>query len=253
MHHPQHRERRVIKSVDFEVRRGEVVGIAGLMGAGRTEFAMSLFGRAWGDRISGRVWLDGREVDLSTVAAAIDAGLAYVTEDRKQLGLILAATSARTSRWPVSAAWRGSGVIDDMSELRVASDYRNRMRIRCSDVYQETGQLSGGNQQKVVLSKWLMTDPKVLILDEPTRGIDVGAKYEIYCIINELAEAGKGVVMISSEMPELLGICDRICVMNDGAFVGEFAAAEATQEKIMRAIMRNKEMDKKVLQGEVQP
>ena len=140
-----------------------------------------------------------------------------------------------------------------MSELRVASDYRNRMRIRCSDVYQETGQLSGGNQQKVVLSKWLMTDPKVLILDEPTRGIDVGAKYEIYCIINELAEAGKGVVMISSEMPELLGVCDRICVMNDGAFVGEFSAAEATQERIMRAIMRNKEIDKKELQGELRP
>ena len=130
-------------------------------------------------------------------------------------------------------------MIDDIAELKVASDYRNRMRIRCSDVYQETGQLSGGNQQKVVLSKWLMTDPKVLILDEPTRGIDVGAKYEIYCIINELAEAGRGVVVISSEMPELLGICDRICVMNDGAFVGEFPGAEATQEKIMRAIMRN--------------
>ena len=130
-------------------------------------------------------------------------------------------------------------VIDDIAELKVASDYRNRMRIRCSDVYQEVGELSGGNQQKVVLSKWLMTDPKVLILDEPTRGIDVGAKYEIYCIINELAEAGRAVVVISSEMPELLGTCDRICVMNDGAFVGEFAAADATQEKIMRAIMRN--------------
>ena len=131
-------------------------------------------------------------------------------------------------------------VIDDVNELRAASDYRARMRIRCSDVYQETGQLSGGNQQKVVLSKWLMTDPKILILDEPTRGIDVGAKYEIYCIINELAAAGKGVVVISSEMPELLGICDRICVMTDGVFVGEFAAADATQENIMRAIMRNR-------------
>ncbi len=116
-------------------------------------------------------------------------------------------------------------MIDDITELKAAGDYRNRMRIRCSDIYQEIGQLSGGNQQKVVLSKWLMTDPKVLILDEPTRGIDVGAKYEIYCIINELAAAGKGVVVISSEMPELLGICDRICVMNEGAFVGEFAAA----------------------------
>jgi putative multiple sugar transport system ATP-binding protein len=136
------------------------------------------------------------------------------------------------------AAVSSAQVIDDVKELAVASDYRGRMRIRSHSVYQEAGKLSGGNQQKVVLSKWLFTDPKVLILDEPTRGIDVGAKYEIYCIINELADAGKGVVVISSEMPELLGICDRICVMNEGAFVGEFPAAEATQEKIMRAIMR---------------
>jgi putative multiple sugar transport system ATP-binding protein len=229
----------VIKNVDFNVRRGEVVGIAGLMGAGRTEFAMSLFGRAWGYNISGRARLGGRYADLSSVPAAIDAGLAYVTEDRKQLGLILADDVRKNvtlaSLRQVAPRW----VIDDIRELKAASDYRNRMRIRCSDVYQETGHLSGGNQQKVVLSKWLMTDPKVLILDEPTRGIDVGAKYEIYCIINELAEAGKGVVVISSEMPELLGICDRIYVMNDGAFVGEFAASDASQEKIMRAIMRN--------------
>jgi putative multiple sugar transport system ATP-binding protein len=239
VHHPLHPERQVIKNVDFNVRRGEVVGIAGLMGAGRTEFAMSLFGGAWGYKISGRARLDGRDADLSSVPAAIDAGLAYVTEDRKQLGLILADDVRKNvtlaSLRQVAPRW----VIDDIRELKAASDYRNRMRIRCSDVYQETGHLSGGNQQKVVLSKWLMTDPKVLILDEPTRGIDVGAKYEIYCIINELAEAGKGVVVISSEMPELLGICDRIYVMNDGAFVGEFAASDASQEKIMRAIMRN--------------
>ncbi len=238
VHHPVHPERQVIRNVDFSVRRGEVVGIAGLMGAGRTEFAMSLFGRSWGTHISGRIRLEGREVALPSVAAAIDAGLAYVTEDRKQLGLILADDVRKNITLASLDQIAPRRVIDDMAELKVASDYRNRMRIRCSDVYQETGQLSGGNQQKVVLSKWLMTDPRVLILDEPTRGIDVGAKYEIYCIINELAEAGRGVVVISSEMPELLGICDRICVMNDGAFVGEFAAADATQEKIMRAIMR---------------
>ena len=242
VHHPLHPERQVIKNVDFHVRRGEVVGIAGLMGAGRTEFAMSLFGRAWGRGISGRMRLDDRKVDLSSVAAAIDAGLAYVTEDRKQFGLILADDVRKNitlaSLDQVAPRW----VIDDIRELKTASDYRNRMRIRCSDVFQEAGHLSGGNQQKVVLSKWLMTNPKVLILDEPTRGIDVGAKYEIYCIINELAEAGKGVVVISSEMPELLGICDRICVMNDGAFVGEFAGADATQESIMRAIMRNQKI-----------
>src|SRR5207244_2045507 len=174
-------------------------------GAGRTEFAMSLFGRAWGRGISGRVRLDGREVELASVPAAIDAGLAYVTEDRKQFGLILADDIRKNitlaSLDQVARHW----VIDDISELKAANDYRNRMRIRSSDVYQETGQLSGGNQQKVVLSKSLMTDPKVLILDEPTRGIDVGAKYEIYCIINELAEGGKGVVVLSSEMPVVLG------------------------------------------------
>ena len=239
VYHSLHPERQVIKNVDFSVRCGEVVGIAGLMGAGRTEFAMSLFGRSWGANISGRIRLDGRQIDLPNVAAAIDAGLAYVTEDRKQLGLILADDVRKNITLASLGKVAPRMVIDDIAELKVASDYRNRMRIRCSDVYQETGQLSGGNQQKVVLSKWLMTDPKVLILDEPTRGIDVGAKYEIYCIINELAEAGRGVVVISSEMPELLGICDRICVMNDGAFVGEFPGAEATQENIMRAIMRN--------------
>ncbi|MFN5718814.1 MAG: ATP-binding cassette domain-containing protein, partial [Bradyrhizobium sp.] len=224
------------------VRRGEVVGIAGLMGAGRTEFAMSLFGKAWGYNITGRISLDGREASLASVPAAIDAGLAYVTEDRKQLGLILADDVRKNVTLASLRQVADRGVIDDVVELKAASDYRNRMRIRCSDVYQEAGQLSGGNQQKVVLSKWLMTDSQVLLLDEPTRGIDVGAKYEIYCIINELAEAGKGVVVISSEMPELLGICDRICVMNDGAFVGEFAKDDATQEKIMRAIMRNVRM-----------
>src|SRR3569832_2027231 len=252
-YHPLHPERQAVKNGDFHLRRGEVVGIAGLMGAGRTEFAMSLFGHAWGTAISGRITLDGREVELSSVPAAIHAGLAYVTEARKQFGLILADDVRKNvtlaSLGQVAPRW----VIDDFRELKAASDYRTRMRIRCSDVYQETATLSGGNQQKVVLSKWLMTDPKVLILDEPTRGIDVGAKYEIYRIINELAAAGKGVVMISSEMPELLGVCDRICVMNDGAFVGEFTSAEATQEKIMRAIMRNREMDRKMLQGELQP
>ena len=185
-----------------------------------------------------------KEEDVAKVLGITQAAVSnYVRGTRGDVELITKLESVREVM----------RMIDDIAELRVASDYRNRMRIRCSDVYQETGQLSGGNQQKVVLSKWLMTDPKVLILDEPTRGIDVGAKYEIYCIINELAEAGKGVVMISSEMPELLGVCDRICVMNDGAFVGEFAAAEATQERIMRAIMRNKVMDKKVLQGDLRP
>ncbi|WP_342363681.1 multiple monosaccharide ABC transporter ATP-binding protein [Terrarubrum flagellatum] len=240
-YHPLDAERQIVKNVNFHVRRGEIVGVAGLMGAGRTEFAMSLFGRSYGQKISGRAKMDGREVDLSTVRRAIDAGLAYVTEDRKELGLILAEDIRKNVTLANLDAVAPGRVIDDMRELKVASDYRNRMRIRCSSVYQESGQLSGGNQQKVVLSKWLFTDPQVLILDEPTRGIDVGAKYEIYCIINELADAGRGVIMISSEMPELLGVCDRICVMNEGAFVGEFPAAEASQEKIMRAIVQKGE------------
>ncbi len=236
--HPEHHDRQVVKAVDFRVRRGEIVGIAGLMGSGRTEFAMSVFGRSWGQNITGRATLEGRSVDLSTVRRAIDAGLAYVTEDRKELGLLLEEDVRKNVTLANLAGVASGRVIDDVRELQVASEYRGRMRIRCSSIYQDAGKLSGGNQQKVVLSKWLFTDPKVLILDEPTRGIDVGAKYEIYCIINELADAGKGVVVISSEMPELLGICDRICVMSDGAFVAEMPAAEASQERIMRAIMR---------------
>ena len=241
VHHPLHTERQVIKNVDFQVRRGEIVGIAGLMGAGRTEFAMSLFGRSWGRRITGRAIMHGSEVDLSTVSRAIEAGLAYVTEDRKQLGLLLGEDVRKNITLANLGSVSAGSVIDDIRELQVASEYRNRMRIRSSDVYQMAGSLSGGNQQKVVLSKWLFTDPEILILDEPTRGIDIGAKYEIYTIINELADAGKAVIVISSEMPELLGICDRICVMNGGAFVGEFDRAEATQEKIMRVIVRRGE------------
>ena len=238
-YHPLHPERQITKNVDFHVRAGEIVGIAGLMGAGRTEFAMSLFGRSYGRNITGRATIEGREVDLSTVSRAIAAGLAYVTEDRKQLGLLLGQDIRSNISLANLPGISRRGIINEIGELKVADLYRGRMRIRCSSVHQEAGMLSGGNQQKVVLSKWLFSDPRVLILDEPTRGIDVGAKYEIYGIINELADSGKGVVVISSEMPELLGICDRICVMNEGAFVGEFARSEATQEAIMRVIMRS--------------
>jgi putative multiple sugar transport system ATP-binding protein len=240
VHHPQHSHRKVVKDVSIKVRAGEVVGISGLMGAGRTEFAMSVFGRAYGRDITGTVKIHGKPADTSDVHRAIKAGLAYVTEDRKHLGLIL----SEDIRKNVSLAHLGGvssrGVIDDIREMKVAQEFRTRMRIRSHNVYQETGKLSGGNQQKVVLSKWLFTNPDILILDEPTRGIDVGAKYEIYSIINELADAGKAVIVISSEMPELIGICDRIMVMHEGEFVGEVAGEEATQENIMRAIMRRK-------------
>ncbi|OIS91885.1 multiple monosaccharide ABC transporter ATP-binding protein [Brucella cytisi] len=240
VHHPLHPERHSVKNVSFKVRAGEIVGIAGLMGAGRTEFAMSLFGRSWGTNITGEARINGKAADISTVARAIKAGLAYVTEDRKKLGLVLGENISRNISLAHLRGVSPKGIIDDIREMKIANSYREQMSIRCHNVYQETGTLSGGNQQKVVLSKWLFTGPDVLILDEPTRGIDVGAKYDIYTIINSLADSGKGVVVISSEMPELIGICDRIVVMHEGAFVGEVAGEEATQENIMRAIMRNK-------------
>ncbi|MFC3683376.1 multiple monosaccharide ABC transporter ATP-binding protein [Hydrogenophaga luteola] len=237
VHHPQHADREVIKGVNLHVKRGEIVGIAGLMGAGRTEFAMSVFGRAWGQRISGEVRLHGKPIDVSTVGKAVAHGLAYVTEDRKGNGLVLAEDiQFNTSLARLEAVSR-AGVIDDGREYSVAQGYREKLRIRCSGVDQKTVNLSGGNQQKVVLSKWLFTEPEVLILDEPTRGIDVGAKYEIYTLIAQLAAEGKCVIVISSEMPELLGLSDRIYVMNEGRFVAEMPVAEASQEKIMRAIV----------------
>jgi putative multiple sugar transport system ATP-binding protein len=239
VHHPLHPDRQVVKGVSFHVRAGEVVGIAGLMGAGRTELAMSLFGRAYGQKISGTVRLKGRKADLDTVQKAVAAGLAYVTEDRKTYGLVLEDHIKHNVTLANLKGVASGGVVDEMRELRVANDYKARLNIRAPSVFQKTVNLSGGNQQKVVLAKWLFAAPEVLILDEPTRGIDVGAKYEIYTIVNELAAAGKGLVVISSEMPELLGICDRIYVMNEGRFVAEMPIAEASQEAIMRAIVQN--------------
>lgn len=236
--HPEQQSRQVIKDISFKVKRGEVVGIAGLMGAGRTELAMSLFGRSYGKDIEGDIRIDGEQVVLENVNKAIDAGLAYVTEDRKELGLILDEPIVRNTTLANLEKVAGRGVINKAQEQKVAEDYRAAMNVRTPSVFQTTGNLSGGNQQKVVLSKWLFTDPKVLILDEPTRGIDVGAKYEIYGIINGLAAEGRGVLMISSEMPELLGMCDRIYIMNEGELVGELNAADATQERIMSFIVR---------------
>ena len=228
----------MIKGVDLHVGRGEIVGIAGLMGAGRTEFAMSVFGHAYGRNITGQALMNGKEIDVSTIQKAVAAGIAYVTEDRKTLGLVLSEdikNNVTLANLP-GIAWRG--VIDNHREAKIAYQYRNLLKIRSSGIFQKTLNLSGGNQQKVVLSKWLFAQPQVLILDEPTRGIDVGAKYEIYTIVNELADSGKGVIVISSEMPELLGICDRIYVMNEGRFVDEMPAKDATQEKIMASIMK---------------
>jgi len=238
VYHPLHTDRQVIKGIDLNVRRGEVVGIAGLMGSGRTEFAMSIFGRSYGRHITGEVQLHGKPVDTRSVSRVVEQGIAYVTEDRKTYGLnLIDHIKNNTTLANLFGVSRG-GIIDDMLEMKVANDYRKRTNIRSSSIYQTTGNLSGGNQQKVVLSKWLFANPEVLILDEPTRGIDVGAKYEIYTIINELAAEGKAIIVISSEMPELLGISDRIYVLNEGRIVGEMAASDASQEKIMRAIVR---------------
>ena len=236
--HPMHPGQDIIKGVNLRVHRGEVVGIAGLMGAGRTELAMSVFGGAYGRNIRGQSFLNGKPVNLSSIQLAIRAGLAYVTEDRKALGLVLTQDIKNNVTLANLPGVARRGVIDNHRESRVAGRYRDMLKIRSSGILQKTIDLSGGNQQKVVLSKWLFTSPQVLILDEPTRGIDVGAKYEIYTIINDLAAQGKAIIAISSEMPELLGICDRIYVMNEGRFIDEMEAADATQEKIMASIMR---------------
>ncbi|SPJ22656.1 multiple monosaccharide ABC transporter ATP-binding protein [Palleronia abyssalis] len=241
VHHPVDADRTVVKDVSFHVKRGEVLGIAGLMGAGRTELAMSLFGRSYGRDISGTAKINGREVDLSTVRSAINAGLAYATEDRKTYGLVLDDTIRRNVPLAKLDAIADRGVVNRSREAEVAERYRERLNIKSSSIEQETVNLSGGNQQKVVLSKWLFADPDILILDEPCRGIDVGAKFEIYTVIRDLAASGKAIVVISSEMPELLGITDRLYVMNEGRFVGEMPTAEASQEKIMASIIKSGE------------
>ena len=239
VHHPMTPAKKVVDDVSFYVRRGEVVGISGLMGAGRTELAMSLFGHSYGTGISGTVKMNGKEVHLKNVRQAIDHKLAYVTEDRKGNGLILSnPIYTNTSLAKMDKVSR-YGVIDKLKEVQIAEDYRQKLHTKAPSVYQNVGNLSGGNQQKVLLAKWMLTDPDVLILDEPTRGIDVGAKYEIYCIINDLVAAGKSVIIISSELPEVLGMSDRIYVMNEGKMVGEVDGKEATQEIIMSYIMKS--------------
>ncbi|QXE33636.1 ATP-binding cassette domain-containing protein [Streptomyces sp. GMY02] len=239
VHHPIDQQRKVVDGVSLRVRRGEIVGIAGLMGAGRTELAMSLFGRSYGRGISGTVFKDGREIRTRTVPEAVAHGIAYVTEDRKQYGLNLIDTIGRNITMSALSKVARRGVVDEHEETRVAESYRTSMNIKAPTVFEQVGRLSGGNQQKVVLSKWIFAGPDVLILDEPTRGIDVGAKYEIYTVIDRLAAQGKAVVLISSELPELLGMCDRVYTMAAGRLTGEVPRAEATQEVLMRHMTRN--------------
>lgn len=237
--HPLHADREVVKNVSFHVKKGEVLGIAGLMGAGRTELAMSLFGRSYGANIRGEVSINGAVVQLPNVRSAIDAGLAYATEDRKTYGLVLDDTIRRNVPMANLEGVANGIVVNSAKEASVGNQYRDRLNIKSSSIEQETVNLSGGNQQKVVLSKWLFSNPDVLILDEPTRGIDVGAKFEIYTVIRELAASGKAIIVISSELPELLGITDRLYVMNEGRFVGEMPTEGASQEKIMATIIKS--------------
>lgn len=236
---PLNPERQIIKNVNIKVHRGEIVGIAGLMGAGRTELAMSIFGRSYGSHIRGTLKKDGKEIHLKTVRQAINHKIAYTTEDRKTAGLNLIGDIKENITIAALTSISRHAVIQRDKEIMVSESFRKKLNIRSPSIYQKTGNLSGGNQQKVVLSKWIFAEPDVLILDEPTRGIDVGAKYEIYTIINQLADEGKSIIFISSELPEILGISDRIYVMNEGEIVGEFTRAEATQEGIMKCIMQS--------------
>ena len=238
VYHPIYAERKVVDNVNMTVKKGEVVGIYRLMGAGRTELAMSIFGKSYGSDISGKLMINGKEVDLKSPRDAINAKLAYVTEDRKGNGLVLSNSIRVNTSLANMNGVSSKGVIDMDKEYQVAVEYKDKLRTKTPTVEQNVGNLSGGNQQKVLLAKWMFTDPDILILDEPTRGIDVGAKYEIYCIINDLVREGKSVIMISSELPEVIGMSDRIYIMNEGKFVGEMKSEDATQENIMACILQ---------------
>ena len=238
VYHPDDGDRQVLKNINIQVRAGEVVGLAGLMGAGRTELAMSLFGQSYGQKITGEILINGKPANLKSVKDAVNHKLAYVSEDRKTYGLVL--IDSIKFNMTLSALrnfFSKKGVVDQTKENVESEEYRRRINVKTTSIDQTVGSLSGGNQQKVVLAKWMMTEPDVLILDEPTRGIDVGAKYEIYCVINELAKAGKAVIIITSEMPEIIGTCDRTYVINEGEIAGELSGDQITQEAIMSCIM----------------
>jgi len=239
-HHPIDSSRVVVDNISMNVRRGEIVGLAGIMGAGRTEFARSLFGKSYGTNISGRVFKDGKEIKIRSIADAIDKGLAYATEDRKRYGLNLIEDVKRNISLASLKSFVSFGLVNANEEFKKASEYRESMNIKAPSVLSVVGQLSGGNQQKVVLSKWINVDPDVLILDEPTRGIDVGAKYEIYLIIQRLAAEGKGIIVISSELPELIGICDRIYAIAEGRITGEVERKDAKPELLMKYMTTEK-------------
>jgi putative multiple sugar transport system ATP-binding protein len=238
VYHPQYGDKKVVDNVSLKIHHGEVVGVAGLIGAGRTELAMSVFGRSYGQKISGTVLIDNVPVRLSNIPQAVQHGLAYVTEDRKGNGLIISNSIKHNVTLSRIEFVSKRGIIDEDLEAIRAKEQKEKLDIKAPTVEQTVGNLSGGNQQKVLLGKWIYAKPDILIMDEPTRGVDVGAKYEIYQIINQLASEGKAVLMISSELPELLGMCDRVYVMNESKLIAEFSREDATQEAIMGCILQ---------------
>lgn len=224
----------ILHKVNLNVRKGEIVGLQGLMGAGRTELAMSIFGNPTGYKITGgQLLMDGKEQRFKHPKEAIKNGLAYVTEDRKGNGLILIQDIRFNTTLANLEALTQGLAINKNEEINVANSYKDSINIKAPSIEQKVGNLSGGNQQKVQLAKWMFVKPNVLILDEPTRGIDVGAKYEIYTLMNQLVEEGMSIIMISSELPEVLGMSDRLYVMSEGTITGELSAEEATEEKVM--------------------
>jgi putative multiple sugar transport system ATP-binding protein len=239
--HPDDSQRIVVENANLHVKAGEIVGLAGIMGAGRTELARSVFGHSWGVRISGKVFVNGQEVNVKTVRDAIDSGIAYSTEDRKRFGLNLIDDIKRNISISALKKIVKRGLVNDNEEYRIASEFQKSMNIKAPSPNSIVGKLSGGNQQKVVLSQWINAAPEVLILDEPTRGIDVGAKYEIYTIMQELAAQGKAVLVISSELPELLGICDRIYAIAEGVITGEVERKDFSPELLMQYMTKIKE------------
>ena len=243
VYHPLYSERKVVDDVTINVRKGEVVGIAGLIGAGRTERCMSVFGRAYGTGISGQLIINGQEVHLKDIPQAIKAGLAYITEDRKGDGLVISNSIKHNITMSRPAFISNHGIIDKDLETKRAKELRAQLGVKTPTVEQNVGNLSGGNQQKVLIAKWIFAEPEILMMDEPTRGVDVGAKYEIYEIINDLVAQGKSVLMVSSELPEILGMCDRIYVMNECHIVAELENKGVTQEMIMGYIMEDSKGD----------
>ncbi len=233
VYHPEYHSMKVVDDASFTVRRGEILAFCGPMGAGRTELMMSLFGKSYGSSCTGEMFKDGKTLTINSPQEAIREGIGYVSEDRKELGLILIQTVKNNISNSSLKKLSRFGVMDSYQEIHEAEKLKKSLNIKTPTILQLVRNLSGGNQQKVVLSRCLLAEPEIFIVDEPTRGIDVGAKYEIYTILNQLAAEGKSVIMVTSELPEALGMADRIYVMNEGRIKGELSREEATQEKIM--------------------